>query len=258
MKQTKKIKWPLLEYEDTHTLAINRRPRTLQQDQNREFWLDLLRDTIRLIVKVVRYCWRIAKPRLKIAAKWLKIALKRLLSIAIIAEKIEHKNEKRFTIGIKYLPLVLLLVFFLHPHNHAGADIQAPQYPWHSSITYAKKLAPTKLKPQSEITPVNTAPVSPPAPVNGGVVDGCGDNSMAHYIYMHESGCNTGSVNDGGCFGIGQDCNGVLRAQCGTDYDCQNAFFNNYANTHCDYAFGVTCYHGWAGAYAFWLAHNYW
>lgn len=89
------------------------------------------------------------------------------------------------------------------------------------------------------------------------VAAGCGDNSYANYIYTHESGCSTVAMNAGGCYGIGQDCNNVVLARCGADYDCQNAYFNTYALAHCDYTYHV-CYHGWPGAYAFWLAHHYW
>lgn len=108
---------------------------------------------------------------------------------------------------------------------------------------------PEPVAPIQDTTPAPMAPVeviAAPAPV---VVSGCGDNSMANYIYMHESGCNTGATNAGGCYGIGQDCNGAVRTECGADYACQNAFFTRYANAR---------YGGWDGAYAFWLANSWW
>ncbi len=80
------------------------------------------------------------------------------------------------------------------------------------------------------------------------VVSGCGDNSYANYIYMHESGCNLNAVNAGGCRGIGQACPGS-KLPCGADYACQNAFFTQYANA---------TYGGWAGAYNFWLNNHWW
>lgn len=91
---------------------------------------------------------------------------------------------------------------------------------------------------QQPATPVYTA---------SAVVSGCGDNAYANYIYMHESGCNPSAVNSIGCRGIGQACPGS-KLPCGADYACQNAWFTNYANR----------YGGWAGAYAFWLAHSWW
>lgn len=85
------------------------------------------------------------------------------------------------------------------------------------------------------------------------VVAGCGDNELAHFIYMHESGCNLLSVNANGCIGIGQSCPGGsgLAADCPdwqTNYACQNAHFTKYAQR----------YGGWAGSYAFWLANHWW
>lgn len=85
----------------------------------------------------------------------------------------------------------------------------------------------------------------PVAPI---VVAGCGDNEYANFIYMHESGCRTNAVNPIGCYGIGQACPASKIAQCGTDYACQNAWFTAYAGK----------YGGWAGAYAFWVAHSWW
>lgn len=79
-------------------------------------------------------------------------------------------------------------------------------------------------------------------------VSGCGDNAEANFIYMHESGCSTTSVNSLGCRGLGQACPGD-KLPCGDDYACQNDYFTNYANQR---------YGGWDGAYAFWIAHSWW
>lgn len=90
-------------------------------------------------------------------------------------------------------------------------------------------------------------------------VGNCGDNMYKQYIYMHESGCDTNRYNSIGCYGIGQNCGGAVEAQCGPDFACQDGWFTNYANTHCDYHLGYPiCYHGWAGAYNFWLTYHYW
>ncbi len=92
-------------------------------------------------------------------------------------------------------------------------------------------------------SPVVTPPVIQAAPVSG-----CGDNSYAHYIYSHESGCRTTAMSPNGCYGIGQACPASKLAYCGTDYACQNAFFTAYAGK----------YGGWAGAYNFWVSHGWW
>jgi hypothetical protein len=94
----------------------------------------------------------------------------------------------------------------------------------------------------------NAASFTATAYAAASVVSGCGDNSMANYIYMHESGCNLNAVNAGGCRGIGQACPGS-KLPCGADYACQNAWFTNYANQR---------YGGWQGAYNFWLANHWW
>jgi LysM repeat protein len=74
-------------------------------------------------------------------------------------------------------------------------------------------------------------------------------NGAKAYIYARESGNNPNATNPSGCYGLGQDCNGVLRTQCGADYACQDAFFDAYAARR---------YGGWEGAYAFWLSHHWW
>lgn len=86
------------------------------------------------------------------------------------------------------------------------------------------------------------------ATTSSGVVSNCGDNSYANFIYMHESGCSTTIKNSNGCYGLGQDCNSIVENLCGADYTCENNYFNNYANK----------YGGWAGSYAFWIAHSWW
>jgi len=74
-------------------------------------------------------------------------------------------------------------------------------------------------------------------------------NAAKAYIYNRESGNNPNATNPNGCYGIGQDCNGVLRAQCGADYGCQDAYFDGYAQRR---------YGSWEGAYAFWQNNGWW
>ena len=100
----------------------------------------------------------------------------------------------------------------------------------------AASTAPQAYKP-AYVPAVSSAPVA-----------GCGDNSYANFIYSHESGCRTTAMSPNGCFGIGQACPASKLAYCGADYACQNAFFTAYSGK----------YGGWAGAYAFWIAHGWW
>lgn len=74
-------------------------------------------------------------------------------------------------------------------------------------------------------------------------------NDAKAFIYAHESGNNPNSTSPNGCYGLGQDCNGVVRNQCGADYACQDAYFSNYAANR---------YGGWEGAAAFWQANGWW
>lgn len=78
---------------------------------------------------------------------------------------------------------------------------------------------------------------------------GTPNNSAKAYIYQHESSNNPNATNSIGCYGLGQDCNGKLKALCGNNYACQDAFFDKYAAQR---------YGGWAGALAFWQSHHWW
>jgi hypothetical protein len=96
--------------------------------------------------------------------------------------------------------------------------------------------------------PVQAAPVAAAAPANGASA-GCGDNSYANFIYMHESGCRTNAVNEIGACGIGQ-ANPCSKMPCSlSDYACQNQFFTNYA---------MQRYGSWEAAYNYWVAHRVW
>lgn len=74
-------------------------------------------------------------------------------------------------------------------------------------------------------------------------------NAAKAYIYSRESGNNPNATNPTGCYGLGQDCNGVLRTSCGADYACQDAYFDGYATRR---------YGSWEAAYAFWQANHWW
>ena len=75
------------------------------------------------------------------------------------------------------------------------------------------------------------------------------DDSAKAFIYAHESGNNPNATSSNGCYGLGQDCNGRVRAQCGADYACQDAYFTSYA---------LSRYGSWANAAAFWQTHGWW
>lgn len=113
----------------------------------------------------------------------------------------------------------------------------------------AKLEAKAKLEEASKRV-VNTATLTTTA-----YAAGCGDNQYAAYIYGMESGgrvsgkCNPSARNASGCFGIGQDCNGVLEKKCGANYECQNKFFTEYATRR---------YGSWERAYLFWTKKGWW
>lgn len=83
--------------------------------------------------------------------------------------------------------------------------------------------------------------------VAGGGID-CNNQSTAKaFMYCHESGNDPASRNGGGCYGLGQDCNGLVENQCGANYACQDAFFTDYMQRR---------YGSWEAARAFWLART--
>lgn len=97
-------------------------------------------------------------------------------------------------------------------------------------------------------TATTTAPAVRSAAVQTANYPVSSDDAKA-FIYSHESGNNPNATNAGGCYGLGQDCNGVVRNQCGADYACQDAYFTGYA---------MRRYGSWEAAQAFWLAHRWW
>lgn len=138
------------------------------------------------------------------------------------------------SIPVNPTPAVIPLTFDANnpttwPHCEAGQIVWAQDGTCHDPAPSSVPVASTQA----------TAP---------SVVNSCGDNMYAQYIYQHESGCDLNSVNSIGCRGIGQACPGD-KLPCGADYACQNAFFTSYANS---------AYGGWLGAYNHWLAVSWW
>jgi len=95
-------------------------------------------------------------------------------------------------------------------------------------------------------TPVEVA-ATPPAPTP---IVGCGDDPNMAFIYSHESGCSTASINaSSGACGLGQ-AEPCSKLPCSlSDWDCQNAYFTAYA---------VQRYGSTDAAYVFWLANRWW
>lgn len=79
---------------------------------------------------------------------------------------------------------------------------------------------------------------------------GCGDNQYKAYIYSKESGCKTDSVNkDSGACGLGQ-AYPCKKLPCSLqDYECQDAWFSNYA---------MSRYGSWQAAYEHKIATGWW
>ncbi|QQS19737.1 LysM peptidoglycan-binding domain-containing protein [Candidatus Saccharibacteria bacterium] len=119
-----------------------------------------------------------------------------------------------------------------------GADEVLAERPLPQPVVVAPK--PTQAYRGTTTTYRQTAPAGS-YPVSA--------NAAKAYIYSRESGNNPNATNPTGCYGLGQDCNGVLRAQCGADYACQDAYFEGYAARR---------YGGWEGAYSFWQANHWW
>lgn len=71
------------------------------------------------------------------------------------------------------------------------------------------------------------------------------ENEAKLWLYHHESGNNPDRTNSIGCYGLGQDCNGIVRDLCGADYACQDEYFTSYM---------LRRYGSWEAAKAFWLA----
>lgn len=74
-------------------------------------------------------------------------------------------------------------------------------------------------------------------------------SSAKSCIYSHESGNSPTALNSIGCYGIGQDCNGIVYGRCGSNYACQDQYFSEYA---------VRRYGGWDNAWAFWQRNRWW
>jgi hypothetical protein len=140
---------------------------------------------------------------------------------------------------IKTVVLIAVLVFQWFPApSAADAPIDAVPVP---EIKLIKPLPQIEAKPLEKLEPV-----IPPL------------TEAQQFIFAKESGGRLDAVNEGGCIGLGQDCNGWLvtgrngSPACPdwrTNYYCQLLYWDWYANT---------VYGSWANARAFRASHNYW
>ncbi|HEY4161149.1 MAG TPA: LysM peptidoglycan-binding domain-containing protein [Candidatus Saccharimonadales bacterium] len=141
---------------------------------------------------------------------------------------------------------------------HPGEQVAIPT----SDEQLTDRSLPVPTAPAPAVAPARaTAQAAAPQPVTRSVAPavtattaatastGTPDNAAKAYIYAHESSNNPNATNAEGCYGLGQDCSGKLKPMCGSDYACQDAFFDNYAQQR---------YGGWANAQAFWEAHHWW
>lgn len=112
----------------------------------------------------------------------------------------------------------------------------------------AKEEAVRQAEEQAQAAEAQTpAPITSNLIINPVYTSSCSDAKSC--IYNKESGNNPAATNSQGCFGIGQDCNGIVRNLCGVDYACQDAYFTNYM---------LGRYGSWDNAWAVWLSQSWW
>lgn len=102
-----------------------------------------------------------------------------------------------------------------------------------ADVTVAKVEMPKTPEPESQPEPV----AIPELPES--------EESAKAFIYQKESNDNPAAENYLGCYGLGQDCNGIVKDRCGADYSCQDSFFTDYM---------LRRYGTWQAAKSFWLS----
>jgi len=136
--------------------------------------------------------------------------------------------------------------------NEQIADPDIIHVGWELRIPTADEQLPDRPLPTAPVVAVPTAttpaPSTAPAPAAAASY-ALPDDAAKAFIYSRESGNNPNATNPSGCYGLGQDCNGVVRSLCGADYACQDQYFTSYA---------LRRYGSWAGAVAFWQTHGWW
>lgn len=163
--------------------------------------------------------------------------------IILLYRYLDKQLNKPLT--LKHIIALGLILYAIWPSNRVigvqqPIQIKVPQI--------VSKLPQTQKQPQTEAALATIKPEVVTTQVTDPSITNCGDNIYKQFIYKHESGCNTGSVNAGGCRGLGQACPGS-KLPCGNDFACQDAYFSQYAQSR---------YGGWPQAYQAWLAQGWW
>lgn len=105
-------------------------------------------------------------------------------------------------------------------------------------------------KPKTTATPVTTPVQSEktqPTQIAAVAIPPTTEQEAKAFIYLKESGNRPHAKNSIGCYGLGQDCNGIVERKCGADYSCQDHFFTDYM---------LRRYGTWQAAKSFWLART--
>lgn len=184
----------------------------------------------------------VAGQKLNLSVPKLQSTESRLKSVNVQYEQLNSKLDKQTSSDKKTIDQL----------NAEKAKLQKQQQDLQkqleSKADEKAKLAQIAEATVNKVTATSTVSADPLPNV---VIDGCGDNSYANYIYMHESSCGTARANAEGCLGIGQACPASkLLAVCpNLDYACENAFFTSYA---------IGRYGSWEAAYNFWLNNHWW
>lgn len=101
------------------------------------------------------------------------------------------------------------------------------------------------MEPQATTTGVVSSQEEKPASTPQTPVENSTEIEAKAFIYHHESTTNPAAENSLGCYGLGQDCNGIVKDRCGADYQCQDDFFTDYM---------LRRYGSWQAAKSFWLS----
>ena len=131
---------------------------------------------------------------------------------------------------IRFLIVAFLVV---HPiqiilNKPAPQPVQAQQQtkPPQSAPKASKEKVVKDASTKKKAKPVAPKAVTAPTPVV--VTPPANDGSARGFIFSVESGNRLDATNPGGCYGLGQDCNDVLRFACPnwrTDRPCQERFW---------------------------------
>lgn len=106
--------------------------------------------------------------------------------------------------------------------------------------TEVSKSGPAVAKPTEVVSPPTVEQTAAATPLTTDA-----EAEAKAFIYHKESSNNPAAENYLGCYGLGQDCNGIVKNKCGADYHCQDAFFTDYM---------LRRYGTWQTAKSHWLA----